>query len=126
MIVAPGTPRILVTSGSKPMNSMLWRVSRTISPAVRSGCAAASPIFCAISSRFARVISRCSMIWICSNGLIGTIDSASSPGICCGSTSMLAWLRYFGGSTKASVTATALSSDATTRKYGSRRRNTAQ
>ena len=66
------------------------------------------------------------MIWICSNGLIGTIDSASSPGICCGSTSMLAWLRYFGGSTKASVTATAVRSDATTRKYGSRRRNTAQ
>ena len=38
----------------------------------------------------ARVISRCSMIWICSTGLIGTVVRAMSPGICGASTRILA------------------------------------
>jgi hypothetical protein len=39
---------------------------------------------------FARVISRCSMIWICSTGLTGTVDCARSSGICGASTRSVA------------------------------------
>ena len=93
MMVAPGVFGARVTSGTKPMKVMRWRMSPTMAFEVIGGSMASyMPIRLASASRFARVISRCSMICACSKGSTVAVVWARSPGICCGSTSMLAEL----------------------------------
>ena len=66
-MVAPGVPGPRVTSGVKPMNGIRWLMSPTIALADIGGSTPSYiPIRLPSASRFARVISRCSMICACS------------------------------------------------------------
>ena len=67
MMVAPGVSGARVASGTKPMKAMWLAMSLTMALADIGGSMSSYiPIRLASASRFARVISRCSMICACS------------------------------------------------------------
>ena len=67
MMVAPGVSGARVTSGVKPMKVIRLLMSPTIAfDDIGGSMSSYMPIRLASASRFARVISRCSMICACS------------------------------------------------------------